>query len=156
MMHLPWSVLLRGNVQGRGCTGGCAAAFAGRGKVPFEFCGDKGTDIKKSPVRVCVFSSAAVHQPCVQKVLLCFISANACGAWAAESSRDRTGGAEVLSITSAACPAMPPQPDNLLSGQTRLWRKQKQHLRDACCKTTGLACSEKFQEVFLWWECSTS
>lgn len=38
---------------------------------------------------------------------------------AAESSQNRVGGAEVLSTTFAPCPAMPPQANNPLSGQTQ-------------------------------------
>lgn len=72
MMHLPWSVLLRGNVQGRGCTGGCAAAFAGRGKVPFEFYGDKGTDIKKTQSEF-VFSAQLLFTSPVSRKFCCVL-----------------------------------------------------------------------------------
>lgn len=72
MMHLPWSVLLRGNVQGWGCTGGCAAAFAGRGKVPFELYGDKGTDIKKAQPEF-VFSAQLLFTSPVSRKFCCVL-----------------------------------------------------------------------------------
>lgn len=115
----------------RGCTGDVLLPLQEGVKFLWNFMGTKVQILKKSPGRVHIFSSAAVHQSYIQgkpQKFCYFISANACEAWAAESSQDRTGGAEVLSITSAACPAMPPEPNNPPSRQTWPWRKQNQPL----------------------------
>lgn len=57
----------QGKCSGLGLPRGCAAAFAGRGKVPFEFHGDKGTDIKKAQSEF-VFSAQLLFTSPVSKL----------------------------------------------------------------------------------------
>lgn len=140
---------------------GCSGSGAAQGmccclckKFPWNFMGTKVQILKKPK------QSSHLHLSCIQgktqKFCCVLLQLMLAKLGAAESSQNRVGGAEVLSTTSAPCPAMPPQANNPLSGQTQAWRKQNQPWWDVCCKTTSLACFAKFQEVLLWCVRSTS
>lgn len=62
----------QGKCSGSGLHRACAAAFAGRGKVPFELYGDKGTDIKKAQPEF-VFSAQLLLTSPVSRKFCCVL-----------------------------------------------------------------------------------
>lgn len=72
MMHLPWSVLLRGNVQGRGCTGDVQLPLQAGVKFLLNFMGIKVQILKKTQSEF-VFSAQLLLTSPVSRKFCCVL-----------------------------------------------------------------------------------
>lgn len=74
MMHLPWSVLLRGNVQGRGCTGDVQLPLQAGVKFLLNCMGIKVQILKKPSQSLCFQLSCCSPALCPESSAVFYFS----------------------------------------------------------------------------------